>query len=178
MFVGVGAVSEEVAFRGFILTGLRQRFRPGTAVLLSSFLFALSQMNVFQFVPHFLLGAVLGFLVLRSGSLWPGIVFHLLYNTLVMGPGLLPQEFAYLGYANVSFAENYVLREVLAGGGLLLVGVILYAIARWTRPPAAVGQGEPVDALPPIDTRPFAPALAASPASTQFKATDQRFHER
>src|SRR5262249_34133401 len=33
------AVSEELAFRGFILRGLRRRFRPWTAILLSSFLF-------------------------------------------------------------------------------------------------------------------------------------------
>ena len=63
LLVIVGAVSEEFAFRGFILSGLRQRFRPATAIFLSSFLFALSQMNVFQFVPHFLLQPA--FVVLR-----------------------------------------------------------------------------------------------------------------
>ena len=50
------ALCEELAFRGFILTGLRRRFRPWTAVFLSSFLFALFQMNVFQFADHFVLG--------------------------------------------------------------------------------------------------------------------------
>ena len=53
------ALCEELAFRGFILTGLRRHFRPWTAVFLSSILFALFQMNVFQFVPHFILGVVL-----------------------------------------------------------------------------------------------------------------------
>jgi sodium transport system permease protein len=133
-FVAVGAISEEIAFRGFILSGLQQRFRPATAIFLSSFLFALSQMNVFQFVPHFLLGAVLGFLVLRTGSLLPGIVLHLLYNTLLLGPGFYPNEFQYLGYADESFTRAYLLREVLAGGGLLLAGAVLFAIWRWTRP--------------------------------------------
>ena len=54
------ALCEELAFRGFILTGLSRRFRPWTAVLLSSFLFALYQMNVFQFAPHFIFGVILG----------------------------------------------------------------------------------------------------------------------
>src|SRR5262249_218377 len=54
------ALCEEIAFRGFILSGLRRRFRPWTSILLSSFLFALYQMNVFQFVNHFALGILLG----------------------------------------------------------------------------------------------------------------------
>jgi sodium transport system permease protein len=66
------ALCEELAFRGFILSGLRRRFRPWTAIFLSSFLFALYQMNVFQFVPHFVFGSVLAFLVVRTGSVLPG----------------------------------------------------------------------------------------------------------
>jgi hypothetical protein len=177
VLVVVGAVSEEIAFRGFILSGLRQRYQPATAIFLSSFLFALSQMNVFQFVPHFLLGAVLGFLVLRSGSLLPGILFHLIYNTLVMGPGLLPQEFQYLGYADASFAAHYVLREVLAGGALLLAGAVLLAVARWTRPPAPETPSKLLISRPPVDAQPFLPTSGPWPASTQVKAMDQRSYE-
>ncbi len=81
------ALCEEIAFRGFILAGLVQRFRPSTAILLSSFLFSLYQMNVFQFAPHFLFGCILGFLVLRTGSVLTAVVFHLVYNTtLIMSP--------------------------------------------------------------------------------------------
>jgi sodium transport system permease protein len=79
------AVCEELAFRGFILTGLRRRFRPWTAILLSSFLFALYHLNVFQLLPTFLLGVVLGLLAVRSGSLWPPMLFHFLHNGLLVG---------------------------------------------------------------------------------------------
>jgi sodium transport system permease protein len=75
------AVCEEVVFRGFVLTGLRRRFRPWAAILISSFLFAVFQLNVFQCVPHFLLGVVTGFLAWRTGSILPSIVFHFVYNT-------------------------------------------------------------------------------------------------
>jgi membrane protease YdiL (CAAX protease family) len=81
---GLGAVCEEVAFRGFILSGLRRRFRPWTAILLSSFLFALSHLNVFMFVPMFLLGVILGLLATRSGSIVPGVVFHVVHSGLVL----------------------------------------------------------------------------------------------
>lgn len=75
---------EELAFRGFILTGLRRRLGPWTAVALTAFLYALYPMNVFQFVPLFLLGLVLGVLATRSGSVLPGLVFHLLFAGLLL----------------------------------------------------------------------------------------------
>jgi len=171
------ALCEELAFRGFILTGLRQRYKPATAVLLSSFLFALSQMNVFQFVPHFLLGAVLGYLVLRTGSLWPGVVFHLIYNALATGPVLLPDEFSHFGYAEESFTADYLVRAVMAGGGLLLAGAVLLAIVRWTRPPTPVAEVEPVPLLPAFDASHWKPALAAPAPPTEFKQVDQRVPE-
>jgi sodium transport system permease protein len=177
-FVVVGAVSEEIAFRGFILTGLRQRYRPATAVFLSSFLFALSQMNVFQFVPHFVLGAVLGFLVLRTGSLLPGIVFHLTYNAILIGPYLLPNVFGNLGYADSSISDSPLLRAALAGGGSLVVAALLLAIVRWTRPPAPAAEREPVGEPPHIETAPWGPALAGGPASPQLKAADQAVHKQ
>jgi sodium transport system permease protein len=79
------AVCEEVAFRGFILTGLRRSFRPWTSILLSAFLFSLYQMNVFQFLPHFILGIVLGLLAVRANSVLPSVLFHLVYNSLLIG---------------------------------------------------------------------------------------------
>jgi sodium transport system permease protein len=86
VFVVLPALSEELAFRGFILSGLRRRFRPWTAVLLSSFLYALYQMNVLQALPHFLLGIVLALLVVRSGSLGGAMVFRLVWDFLLWLP--------------------------------------------------------------------------------------------
>src|SRR5205823_1216781 len=82
---------EELAFRGFILTGLRRRFHPWTAIFMSSFLFALYHMNVFQALPAFLLGVVLGILTVRSGSILPSMLLHFLNNGAVIAIGLLPQ---------------------------------------------------------------------------------------
>ena len=90
LFLGLlPAVCEELAFRGFILNGLRRRFSPGTAILISSFLFALAHMNVFQFLPAFVLGTVLGVLAVRSGSVLPAMVCHLCHNTLLISLAVL-----------------------------------------------------------------------------------------
>lgn len=80
----IASVCEELAFRGFILTGLLRVMRPRNAILLCSFLFALYHMNVFQFLPAFFLGVVLGLLTVRSKSLVPPIIFHLLHNSMLI----------------------------------------------------------------------------------------------
>src|SRR5208337_5179446 len=59
--------------------------RPWMAILVSSLLFALYQLNVFQFIPHFILGLVLGFLAVKSGSVLPSMLFHLIHNALQLG---------------------------------------------------------------------------------------------
>jgi sodium transport system permease protein len=85
LFLGVlPAVCEELAFRGFILTGLLRRFRPATAIVISSFLFAVMHMNVFQFLPTLVLGLLLGTLTWRGGSVVPAMLFHLLHNSLLV----------------------------------------------------------------------------------------------
>jgi sodium transport system permease protein len=103
------ALAEELAFRGFILSGLRRRFAPGTAVVFSSFLFALYHFNVFQLIPAFVLGLVLGTLRLRTGSVLPGMLFHLLHNTLLLGLVLLDAH----GFPRTDVAGQAVLRVAL-----------------------------------------------------------------
>ncbi|MCI0462527.1 MAG: ABC transporter permease subunit [Gemmataceae bacterium] len=89
----LSAVSKELAFRGLILTGLRQRFSPWAAILISSLLFAAFHMNVFVMGPAFVLGVVLGVLAVRSGSIVPGVLLHAGCYALLLGGdegGLLP----------------------------------------------------------------------------------------
>ena len=86
----VPAFCEEVAFRGFILSGFRKRYRVGSAILLSALLFGLLHvlLSVFQqFFAASLLGLVLGLLAVRSGSLWPGVLLHAANNGWPSGWG-------------------------------------------------------------------------------------------
>jgi sodium transport system permease protein len=108
------ALCEELAFRGFILTGLRRRFSPWTAVFLSSFLFALFQMNVFQFVPHFVLGAILALIALRTNSVAPSMVFHLVYNLCFIAPLVFPQVFAGLNTKENEIGLSSLLPGIVA----------------------------------------------------------------
>jgi sodium transport system permease protein len=85
VFLGLAVapgICEELAFRGFILSGFLRSARPAVAIVLSSIAFGVAHMVPQQVLNATLVGLVLGLLALRSGSLLPGILFHLTYNSL------------------------------------------------------------------------------------------------
>jgi sodium transport system permease protein len=113
-FALLPAICEELTFRGFILTGLLRRLRPRNAVLLSSFLFALFHMNVFQFAASFLLGVVLGLLTVRSKSILPAILFHFLHNALLI-----------VGMYLVNGASSQTMPDLTGVFWIVMIGVCL-----------------------------------------------------
>ncbi len=80
VFALAPAVCEELAFRGFILTGLQHSGRRWLPILLSAALFGFIHMIPKQQFNAALLGVVIGLLAARSGSLLPGVVFHFIFN--------------------------------------------------------------------------------------------------
>lgn len=84
-------VCEELAFRGFILSGFARSARPAVAIVLSSVCFGVAHMVPQQVLNAMLLGLVLGLFALRSGSLLPGILFHVIYNSLEVVRGRLAE---------------------------------------------------------------------------------------
>jgi sodium transport system permease protein len=83
---------EELAFRGFILSGLLRRFSPTVSVVLSSLMFAFMHVSLVRFIPTLVAGLALGYVAYRTRSIWPGVLVHALYNlTIVLfsqsGPG-------------------------------------------------------------------------------------------
>ena len=76
---------EELLFRGTLYPALRKRFRPWSANLISSAVFALSHHYSFG-LPNILVIGVLGaYAYERTRSLWTPIVFHVLWNLLAAG---------------------------------------------------------------------------------------------
>lgn len=79
-FAVAPAVCEELAFRGFILSGMQRGGRPWLPIILSSVAFGIVHMIPQQVFNATLLGIVLAVLAIRSGSLIPGVIFHLIFN--------------------------------------------------------------------------------------------------
>ncbi len=85
----VPALCEELAFRGFILSGFRQSGAKWRAIVWTAVLFGLSHPILQQSLVSATLGMVIGLLAWNTGSLWPGVAFHFTHNALmVAGQGL------------------------------------------------------------------------------------------
>lgn len=78
------AIFEELAFRGFILSGLLRKNPPYRAIAISAILFGVIHMIPQQMVNATFLGLVLGLIATRSGSVLPGMLFHGLNNAMAL----------------------------------------------------------------------------------------------
>jgi membrane protease YdiL (CAAX protease family) len=82
--VTVVPVFEEVFFRGFLFPGLARAMPVWAAVIASSLIFGAAHADLNSFAPLAVIGAVLALLRWRTGSLWPGILFHAAINAEVL----------------------------------------------------------------------------------------------
>lgn len=89
---------EELLCRGAVLEAIRSRHGAGPALLGSSLFFGIMHLYPAQALGAFVIGIVLGYVYLATGSLWSAVALHAANNAL-----------AYClmaaGYADVSFAE-------------------------------------------------------------------------
>jgi sodium transport system permease protein len=74
------AVCEETSFRGLIFSGLLSNSRPWKAILLTAFFFGVFHLSLHRFLPVFLIGIVATYLVWKSGSIFTGMLLHMLVN--------------------------------------------------------------------------------------------------
>ncbi len=80
----IPAIGEELIFRGVVLHGLQSRFTSWGAISLSSAMFALFHMNLQQVFYQFLLGMIMAWVVLKTGSLISSMIVHFTSNFLVV----------------------------------------------------------------------------------------------
>lgn len=104
------AFAEEFAFRGVVL-GLLRPFGQTFAVLGSAFVFGIMHGNIVQIPFAFAGGLVFGFVVVRTGSLWPAVLMHFLNNLLSYVQEVLSHtvsDQAYLGlYMDCIFCAHW-----------------------------------------------------------------------
>ena len=142
VFALMPAITEEVAFRGYILSGLERRYRPATAILLSALLFAFLHVLLSLFQQFFgaaILGVVLGLIAYRTGSLWPGVVFHFVNNALGVATTAITQHPRVAPWAGWFLRDTteglYQIPVTVAG---LVIGAGLLALILRSRPPLPV----------------------------------------
>lgn len=142
----VPAVCEEIAFRGFILSGLRQVGSKWTAIVGSAVLFGATHAFVQQSLTATALGVVLAYLAVQTRSLLPGLAFHFVYNSLSLLLGTVVAEFvARNGSLKWLFSEDdgsllyrtpFVLLSIVASGA------ILYCMRGWSAESASSNESQ------------------------------------
>ena len=75
-------VGEELFFRGYMLTRLREAWRAGPAILVTALAFGLIHGESVHAVLAAGIGLFLGFVVERSASVWPAVICHVANNTV------------------------------------------------------------------------------------------------
>jgi membrane protease YdiL (CAAX protease family) len=117
----VAPITEESIFRGVILSGFLNNYGKLKALLLSSCLFGLFHLNIWQFVGAFLIGLFLGFIYIRTGSILPSMLCHGIYNGLTIVP-------ARMNLVSLSLFMDRLIVVNAAAVLLVISGVIVVAI--------------------------------------------------
>lgn len=83
LFTGavLGPIGEELVFRGVVQSAL-EKYGSWIALLGSSFMFAAIHGPSVIFVDAFVMGLFFGAVFRLSGSIWPAIILHIVYNGL------------------------------------------------------------------------------------------------
>ena len=76
---------EELVYRGVLYRAFRDRAGVPLAIAGSAFLFAITHFEPDHFLALAAIGAVLAWVFERTGSLWPAIAVHAVYNGLSLG---------------------------------------------------------------------------------------------
>jgi membrane protease YdiL (CAAX protease family) len=77
--------AEEIFFRGFLSAGIGNRYGYGWGAVFSALIFAMAHlMQPGAFLPIFLLGLLLAWLYMKTGSIWTCIITHSVFNSLAL----------------------------------------------------------------------------------------------
>lgn len=131
VLAAVPAIAEEFFFRGFLLSGLRSALPRWRAIMLSAVLFGLfhvivRDMLLFErLISSTMMGVALGWVCIRTGSVLPGMLLHVLNNGFFMLLSEYKDELAARGIGNeeMTLLPWYYLAgaAVVSGAGIALI---------------------------------------------------------
>jgi sodium transport system permease protein len=130
LFVAVmPAICEELAFRGFILSGLGSRLKTFAAIAATAAFFAAFHLSLYRFLPTFLIGLAAGYLVWKSRSIVAGMILHMLNNATITLFSNFPQLDT-LGLAQMKPSFTlFVMGMACAGAAVFLLKHFFIAAA-------------------------------------------------
>lgn len=114
-------ICEEVMFRGFILSALRKK-GLWYGIILSAVLFGAFHLDPFRFIPVTLLGIWLGYIAVKTNSLFIPILAHFAQNSLA----ILITNYA----EKVSFIKLIIREDEIAYWVIIPALLILYLVIK------------------------------------------------
>lgn len=116
------AICEEIAHRGLIVGGLK-KYGVALAIVVSSVGFGLLHMNIYQCFYAILIGLLLAYICISTGSVFPCMIIHFMnnfLNTLF--------DFSYVNgwFGGGFYAWEQSLRGVLGNFGMYFLSVIIF----------------------------------------------------
>jgi len=111
-------ICEEVFFRGTIMPSF-EKHGAVPALVLSALLFSLFHVSFVNFFSIFILGLIIGLVVMKTGSLWGGILYHIFNNGIAV-----TYMFIASNYELEAFLEPVSNRAFFLVMLLFLVGLI------------------------------------------------------
>ncbi len=115
---------EEWLCRGIILRGLLKKVKPAWAIVISAAIFGLIHGNLWQAIPAFIIGVILGYVYYKTGSLKLTMLMHWVNNTLSVIVSRIPAFEDVEFFAEVMSPWAYVL-VVLAFAAVLASGLVI-----------------------------------------------------
>ena len=96
-------ICEELFFRGYLM-GVFTRYGRGRAIVSSALLFSLAHGVDMAFLPRALIGALLGAMTMRTGSLFAAMLVHGCYNIAIILINFSGASGLFSGYSMLSCA--------------------------------------------------------------------------
>ena len=120
---GFAGIGEELFFRGVLQRIFIKWFRSvWVGIIITAFLFSAIHFQFYGFIPRFILGILLGMIYWYSGSLWPAMLAHFVYDGFAV----------VMVYFNPAFADqetpvfNTGSQAIAALISAILVAAIIY----------------------------------------------------
>jgi uncharacterized protein len=114
-------IIEEMIFRGVIMHGLMRNYSKFTAVFVSALLFALFHLNPWQFPATFVLGLILGILMLRTRNIYLCILGHATNNGLVLISMFYFDQIQKTSFYLIDKPSQLIISGILASVALALI---------------------------------------------------------
>lgn len=126
----VPAICEELLFRGYVLRNFEKSMIPIVAIIVSGLLFGIYHIRLTQLIPLSVLGMLLAWMTMRTGSIWPAIVAHFANNASAVTLATF--------YPDIAFDESMqgeLPPTEFIFFSIILTGLLLYLISRINKAP-------------------------------------------